>query len=158
MYERENMPKDKKKYKFQKKPQAPENTGFFGGRQRRNKSPEEMREYLKLFLFLITWSIFLSGIYMVCIRLWFEPIMLVYSILGAALFIVWVFYNGGFKKIDFEQIEKPEEESYEEFCAFVGKLKERQKKAKYFLILFIPFPMIMLIDYVIIVWSERLSG
>ena len=95
---------------------------------------------------------------MVCVRLEFAPVMPIYTGLGLILFTIWVFYNGGFKKLDIEKIEKPEETSYEEFCAFINKLKERQRKAKYFLILFIPFPMIMLVDYVIFVWAEKLSG
>ena len=152
------MPKGKKRYRRKINPQVPENTGYFGKREKREKTPEELREYLKLFLFMLTWIIFLSGVYMLCVQLEFAPVMPIYTVLGAALFIVWLIYNGGFKKLDIENIEKPEETSYEEFCAFTAKLKERQKKAKYFLILFIPFPMIMLVDYVIFVWSERLSG
>ena len=95
---------------------------------------------------------------MVCVRLEFEPVMPIYTGLGLILFIVWAVYNGGFKKIDADNLEKPEETSYEEFCAFTAKLKERQRKSKYFLILFIPFPMIMLMDYVIFVWGERILG
>ena len=152
------MPKGKKRYRRKNNPQAPENTGYFGKREKREKTPEEKREYLRLFLFLITWIIFLSAVYMVCIQLEFEPVMPIYTGLGIILFIVWIIYNGGFKKIEVEQLEKPEETSYEEFCAYTDKLKNRQKTAKYFLILFIPFPMIMLMDYVIFVWGERLSG
>ncbi|MCL2099857.1 MAG: hypothetical protein FWH24_05435 [Oscillospiraceae bacterium] len=152
------MPRDKRRYKLKKNPGVPEKTGFLSARPQRVKTPDEKREYLKLFLFLITWVIFLSAVYMVCLQLEFEPVMPVYTGLGAVLFFVWVIYNGGVKKIDTEKMEKPEETSYEEFCAFVDKLKTRQKKAKYILVLFIPFPVIMLADYVIMVWGERIFG
>jgi len=35
---------------------------------------------------------------------------------------------------------------YDEYCGILEKLKERQRKAKYFLILFIPFIVVMLAD------------
>lgn len=156
------MPKDKKRYKIKDKPQTaqnnPEKDGFFGSRQRRERTPDELREHLKLFLFLITWIIFLSGVYMVCMRIEFEFIMPVYLILGTVFFFTWLICNGGFKKFDVGSIEKPEETSYEEFTAFINKLRERQRKAKYFLALSIPFPVIMLVDYTIIVWGERFAG
>jgi len=170
------MPKDKKKYKVKKKPHSSEdnidNTNgnannvdnkagggrFFGNRERRERTPEELREHLKLFLLLVTWIILLSGVYMVCIQLEFAYILPIYLILGTIFFFVWLIYNGGFKKFDFENIEKPEETSYEEFTAFINRLKERQRKAKYFLILFIPFFIVMLMDYTIMAWGERLAG
>ena len=151
------MPKGKKRYKRKDNPRISENVGYFGKRQKPAKTVAQSREHLKLFLFMITWIIILTGIYMLCIQLEFEPVMLVYTVLGVILFFVWFFYNGGFRKIEPEKMEKPEDESYESFCEFIEKLKERQRKAKYFLILFIPFPMIMLIDFTIIVWGERLA-
>lgn len=153
------MPKSKKRYKIKKKhevPEAPQNTGFFANRPKRERTPEEKREYLKLFLFLVTWVVLLTGIYMVCLQLEFEPILPIYLGLGIILFFVWLIYNGGIKKPDIDKIEKPEETSYEDFCAFIDKLKERQRKAKYFLVLFIPFPMIMLVDFTIMAWGEKL--
>ena len=152
------MPKGRKRYTRKNNQQEPENTGFFGDREKREKTPEEKREYLKLFLFMITWIIFLAGVYMVCIRLEFGPVLHIYPAIGLILFIVWLIYNGGFRRIETENLEKPEDTSYEEFCAYVEKLKERQRKAKYFLVLFIPFPMIILADYVILIWGERLLG
>ena len=156
------MPKNKKRYKIKKQPQTPDNQdnsgggGFFSNRKKPDRTPEEIREYLKLFLLLITWIIFLSGVYMVCLQLEFELILPIYLILGVVLFFVWLIYNGGFRKFDLSKIEKPEETSYEEFTAFVHKLRERQKRAKYFLILFMPFFIIMLADYTIMVWGERI--
>ena len=151
------MPKGRKKYKRKDKSSAPENTGYFGNRERRERTQDEAREYLKLFLFMITWIIFLTGVYMAGNQLEFWPIFPIYAGLGLALFIVWLIYNGGFRKIDTEQLEKPEDVSYEEFVAFVANIKARQKRAKYFLVLFIPFPMIMLTHGVILDWAERLS-
>ena len=161
------MPKDKKKYRAKKKPSSANddvnndqagNNGFFGDRVRRERTPEELREYGKLFLMLVGWIILLSAIYMVCIQLEFAYILPIYLILGVVFFFTWLVYNGGFKKFDIEKIEKPEETSYEEFIVFIDRLKERQRKAKYFLILFIPFFMIMLMDYTIMAWGERLGG
>ena len=161
------MPKDKKKYKAKKKPHSTNDDinneqtgsdGFFGDRVRRERTPEEMREYGKLFLMLVGWIILLSAIYMVAIQLEFAYILPIYLIFGVVFFFVWLVYNGGFKKLDIEKIEKPEETSYEEFIVFINRLKERQRKAKYFLIVFLPFFLIMLMDYTIMAWGERLGG
>ena len=161
------MPKDKKKYKAKKKPHSAnddinnsqsDNGGFFGDRVRRERTPEELREYGKLFLMLVGWIILLAAIYMVCIQLEFAYILPIYLILGVVFFFVWLVYNGGFKKMDLEKIEKPKETSYEEFIVFMNRLKERQRKAKYFLIVFLPFFLIMLMDYTIMAWGERLGG
>ena len=149
--------------KFKKKKQPAEETPAiqkykYGQAPKKARTSEEKREYLKLFLYLVGWVIFTTAVYMVCVRLNFEPIMLIYTILGAVLFLIWLVFNGGFKKIDLDKYEKPDDMGYDEFCAFIDKLKERQKKSKYFLILFIPFPLIMLADYIIIVWGDKLSG
>jgi len=84
--------------------------------------------------------------------------MPVYTIAGGALFVVWLIYNGGFKKPDYTQYEKPDEMGYDEYCALLDKLKERQRKAKYFLALFVPFFLIMLVDYVLIFWGDKFAG
>ena len=152
------MPKGRKRYKRRNDLQDTGKTGYFGERDKRERTPDEKREYLKLFLFMITWIIFLSGVYMVCIRLEFGPVLHIYPALGLILFITWLIYNGGFKRIETDNLEKPEDKSYEEFCAYVEKLKIKQRRAKYFLVLFIPFPMIILVDYMILIWGERLFG
>ena len=151
------MPKGKKKYRRKNYTQTPEKSGYFADRPKREKTPEETREYVKLFLFMITWIIFLLGVYMVCNELEFGLIFPIYAGLGLVLFIVWVIYNGGFKKIEVDNLEKPEETSYEDFCAFIEKLKARKRKAKYFLILFMPFILILLVHGAILNWSEMLS-
>ena len=44
------MPKGKKRYRRKNiPPQIPEKTGYFANRPKREKTPEELREYLKLF-------------------------------------------------------------------------------------------------------------
>jgi len=151
------MPKGRKRYKRKINQQAPEKTGYFGKREKREKSPEEMRAYIKLFLFMVTWIIVVLSVYMVCNQLEIGLVFPVYTGFGLVFFILWLIYNGGFQKLEIEQIEKPEEESYEEFCAYIEKLKIRQFKAKYFLALAIPFPMIMLAHGVILHWGERLA-
>lgn len=129
----------------------------YGQSPRKERTPEEKREYLKLMLYLLGWIILLSAIYMTCVQVGFQYIMLIYTVLGGALFIVWLVFNGGFKKIDIDKYEKPEEMGYDEFHRLRNKLKQRQKKSKYYLILFIPFPLIMLMDYIIIVWGDKLA-
>ena len=157
------MAKTYRRFKKKKAPnESPEETSTpvrkYGQSPRKVRTPEEKREYLKLFLYLSGWIIITAGIYMVCVRLEFKYIMLIYEILGIALFLVWLVYNGGFKSPDLTQYEKPDDMGYDEFSAIIEKLKNRKKKSKYFLILFIPFPLIMLMDYIIIVWGAKLAG
>ena len=129
----------------------------YGQSPKKERTPEEKSEYLRLLLYLIGWVVFLAGIYMACIQIGFEYIMIIYEILGIGLFLVWLVFNGGFKKVDLNKYEKPDNMGYDEFSQFIDKLKKRQKKAKYFLILFIPFPLIMMIDYIVIVWGDKLA-
>lgn len=160
------MPKYKKKYKLKRirddeEPEVSPNSRFvgkYGQSPRKERTPEEKREYKKLALYLIGWTIILATVYMTCVMLEFRPIMLIYTIAGGALFLVWLIFNGGFKQIDVTKYEKPDEMGYDEYCRIIDKLKERQRKAKYYLILFLPFLLIMLVDYVIIFWGDKLGG
>jgi len=151
------MPKKIHKYKLKKakKDKEEEKPAI---REKRRRAPEEIKEYKKLAIFLIGWLVFVAAVYIACLQIeeahWVKnqisegiPITpLVYMIVGFALFLVWLVYNGGFKKIDYTQYEKPDEMGYDEYCGILDKLKERQRKAKYFLILFIPFIVVMLAD------------
>jgi len=115
-------------------------------RIKRERSPEEKREYKRLALFLVGWLVFVASLYVMFVQIeeayWIRNEMtegvpvtaLVYIILGAVLFFVWLIFNGGFKKIDVTKYEKPDDMGFDEFCRFIDKLKERQRKAKYFLI------------------------
>jgi len=165
-----------KKYKLKKRRQEEEQEqdnslqsrfiGDYARSPRRERTPEEKKEYKKLALFLVGWFILVASVYFACIQIeeayWIRnrivdgiPVtVLVYMILAAVFFLIWLVFNGGFKKIDFEKYEKPDEMGYDEYQRIIDKLKERQKKAKYFLILFMPFFMVMLIDAFIM----RLSG
>jgi len=116
---------------------------------KKERTPEQIKEYKKLGLLLVGWAILAASVYMVCVQLEFYPIMPIYTFGGAALFLTWLIFNGGFKKIELDKIEKPEEMGYDEFCRFIDKLKERQRKAKYFLALFLPPLVIMLVDWYI---------
>ena len=154
------MAKKHKKYKIKKKEEQEEENspysrflGKYAQSPRRERTPEEKKEYKKLALFLFVWIIFVASVYYACVQLEFAPVMPIYTIAGVVLFVVWLIYNGGFKKIDVAKYEKPVEMGYDEFCRFIDKLKERQRKAKYFLILFIPFIVVMLADW----WIMRLT-
>ena len=155
------MPKTQKKYKRKNKTAEPDEMLYpkskYGQSPKKERTSEEKREYLKLFLYLAGWTIFLAGIYITCSRLDFKPVMFIYTAAGCALFLVWLVFNGGLKKIDIDKYEKPDGMGYDEFCRLRDKLKERQKKSKYYLILFIPFPLIMLTDYIIIVWGDKFT-
>jgi len=134
---------------------------FIGGyarSKRRERTPEEKREYRKLALFLLVWSVFLASVYYTCVQLEFGPVMPIYTVAGAALFLVWLVFNGGFKKIEVEKFEKPDDMGYDEYCSRIEKLKERQRKSKYYLVLFLPFLVIMLVDYLIIVWGAKMAN
>ena len=172
------MAKSKKfKFKKGKEEEKPEDNSlysrFIGGyarSQRKERTPEQKKEYKKLALFLVVWFVFVSSVYYAGIRLeesyWISHhltsgipvIILIYMILGFSLFFVWLIFNGGFKKIDLEKFEKPAEMGYDEYCRRIEQLKERQRKSKYFLILFLPFIVVMLVDFLIIVWGAKLSG
>ena len=157
------MAKNKKRYKVKKaKEQEQEQnqkdtvySRFIGEyarskSQKRERTPDEKKEYKKIALFLVGWVILVASVYYACVQLEFELIMPIYTVLGVVLFFVWLIYNGGFKKVDVDKYEKPVEMGYDEFYRFIEKLKERQRKAKYFLILFIPFIIVMLVDWWII--------
>jgi predicted nucleic acid-binding Zn ribbon protein len=155
----------KKKYKLKKAPEEEKEDstssrfiGKFGQSPRKERTPEERKEYKKLALYLVGWTILLTAIYMTCVTLEFRPVMPIYTIAGGVFFIVWLIFNGGFKKPDYTQYEKPDEMGYDEYCTLLDKLKERQRKAKYFMVLFLPFFLIMLVDYVIIFWGDKLAG
>lgn len=146
----------KKKYKIKKgrdiEKDNPPASGFIGRyarSPRRERTPEQIKEYKKLAALLVGWSILVASVYYTCTQLEFRPILPIYTVALYALFLAWLIFNGGFKKVDVEQYEKPEEMGYDEFCAFIDKLKERQRKAKYFLALFFPFLAVMLIDWFI---------
>ena len=171
------MPK-KKKYKMKKgkkqQDEQEENSpysrfmGEYARSAKRERTPEQKKEYKKLALFLVAWVILVASVYIAGIQIenfyWEKNpdaaaipyTTLIYTIAGLVLFFVWLIYNGGFKKVDVTKYEKPDEMGYDEFCKFIDKLKERQRKAKYFFVLFIPFPLIMITDYIIIVWGEKL--
>lgn len=152
-----------KKFKYKKlKSKAEEYNnakrgGFFSDRPKREITPEQKKEYLHLFLYLMLWLVLTSSVYMTCLTLEFFPIVPVYAVLSLVLFIVYVYFNGGVKRIDPAKFEKPDDMGYDEFQSILDKIRGRHKRSKYFLILFIPFPMILLMDYVIIVWGEKLS-
>jgi len=146
----------KEKDKEEESPQYSRFVGKYGQSPRRERTPEEKQEYKKLALFLLGWLILVASVYFAFVQFENETamfvVMLVYLILAIALFFVWLIFNGGFKKIDVTKYEKPPEMGYDEFCKFIDKLKERQRKSKYFLILFMPFIVVLLVDYVLIRW------
>lgn len=144
-----------KKYKSLKKKRRDETSLPPSPFRRREVTPEQKKEYLKLFIFLLLWSLLLTAIYMTCIRLEFEPIMLIYTAAGGILFLVWLIFNGGVRKIDISKYEKPPEMGYDEFHSFTEKLRERQKRAKIWMVLYMPFLFILAIDYIIIIWSSK---
>jgi len=167
---RKNEPEDDK----ENENEEPKSSGFFGKyarMPRRERTPEQKKEYKKLAAFLFGWCSFVAAVYILFVQIELnnlayldsagaEPefpmmgvVMLAYLILGAALFLVWLIFNGGFKKIDVSKYEKPEDMGYDEFCKFTDKLKERQRKSKYFLILFMPFIIVLLVDW----WIIRLT-
>ena len=131
--------------------------GYFSDRPKREITPEQKKEYLKLFLYLALWLVLTSSIYMTCMAFEIFPIVPVYTVLGLALFWIYIYFNGGVKRIDPMKFEKPEDMGYDEFENVLEKIRKRHKRSKYFLILFIPFPMILLMDYVIMVWGERIG-
>ena len=158
------MPKNTKKYRIKKiKEETDEDNSVFTGKYarspRRERTPEEKKEYKRLALFLVGWVALVASVYFAFVKLENEAmmsaVMLSYLILGAVFFLLWVVFNGGVKKNDVTKYEKPDEMGYDEFCVFIEKLKERQRKAKYFLILFMPFIMVMLVDYLIIIWNPE---
>ncbi|MCL2157948.1 MAG: hypothetical protein FWH48_00905 [Oscillospiraceae bacterium] len=143
-----------KKYKMKKKEEyegseSNESKEIESRFPKKSRTPEQISEYKKLALLLVGWSILSASIYIACVQLEFYPIMPIYTIAAAALFLVWLIFNGGFKKVDVTKYERPEEMGYDEFCKFIDQLKERQKKAKYFLALFFPLVVIMLLDWYI---------
>jgi len=131
--------------------------GYFADRPKKELTPEKKKEFLHLFLYLVLWLVFTASVYITCTAFEFFPIVPIYAVTGLILFFVYVYFNGGIKRIDPAKFEKPDDMGYDEFENILERIRYRQKRSKYFLILFIPFPMILLMDYVIIVWGDKLS-
>jgi len=145
-----------KKYKMKKrKEQEQENPAE--QKVRRERTPEERREHKKIALFLVGWFVLVASVYFAFVQTQNQTVMfgvmLAYLILGVIFFLLWMVFNGGLKKFDPERYEKPDEMGYDEFCSIIDKLKERHRKSKYFMVIFMPFFLVMLIDYLTIVWS-----
>ncbi|MCL2096787.1 MAG: hypothetical protein FWH10_07790 [Oscillospiraceae bacterium] len=141
-------------YKFKKRGEEP---------KRRERSPEQRAEHKKLALFLVGWFILVAAVYFAFTGYFdglgsdYVPVggiifLYVYLILGVVFFLLWLVFNGGFKKFDAERYEKPDEMGYDEFCGIIEKLKERQRKSKYFMALFMPFVIVMPLDFLIMRW------
>lgn len=116
------------------------------------------KENLHLFFAFIAWLIVCAGIYITAVHYEFRPIMIIYSIAGAVLFICYYIANGGIKQRDFSEMQKPPEMGYDEFHTLLEHLKKRQHYKKYLFAAFIPFPLILLCDYMIIFWIPRLMS
>ena len=108
---------------------------------------------VKLLLILLLWCSFTAGLYIVTADMWEPYIQFVYMGLGSVLVIAYTIYNRGLGRVRVENLEKPEDMSVEEFNSEVEKIKVRSNNAKYFIIAFIPFPFIIGIDYLILLWS-----
>ena len=119
------MPKKIKKYKAKRKTEPekeePATSGFFGkyaGRPpRKERTPEQKKEYKRLAVFLVGWWSFVAAVYILFVQIesnkleyldsiGAEPeyslmfgVMLAYVILGVVLFFAWLVCNGGFKKV-----------------------------------------------------------
>ena len=111
------------------------------------------RRKLKLLALLIGWLIFLSSVYMTANTFEFAPVMFVYMGLSVILFLAFYIMNGGLRRIDLSTIEKPPEVGYDDFQNFINYLKRRQEKAQYIFIAFVPFPVILMVDYMILYWT-----
>ena len=151
------MAEKSKKYKIKK---AKEETKIEG--QKRIRTPEEKREYKKLAIFLLLWIILVFSSYFAFVQYCEQTenetviavVMPVYAGLGIIFFLLWMIFNGGLKKFDVTKYEKPEEMGYDEFCKILEKLKERHRQSKYFMVVFMPFFMVFLIDYLLIKWIK----
>ena len=146
----------KKKYKLKKRKEQEQEP--LPVRGRRERTPEEIKEYKKIALFLVGWFILVASVYFAFVQLESEPVMnvvfITYITLGVVFFLFWMVFNGGVKKFDASRYEKPDDMGYDEFCRILDILKKRQKKSKYFMVIFMPFFMVMLIDLLIIIWSS----
>ena len=151
-----------KKYKMKKrKEQEQENP--VEQKVRRERTPEEKREHKKIALLLVGWFVLVAAVYFAVVQfiainepdnlIVYDVLRLAYLILGVVFFLLWMVFNGGLRKFDAERYEKPDEMGYDEFCSIIDKLKERHRKSKYFMVIFMPFFLVMLIDYLTIVWS-----
>ena len=132
----------------------PRKKGFFGS-PGVSHTPEQKRGHFHLAMFLIAWIIITSAVYMTAIQFEFVPILYIYTTAGAALFVAYAITNGGVGRRDLSELEKPPEMGYDEFNTRIEGLKKRLHIAKYLLAAFIPFPFIMIIDFLIIHWTTK---
>lgn len=130
--------------------QNSENTG----KPKRVLTAEQKKQHLKLLIMLIVWSVLLTAVYMTAIRFYFAPILYIYTGAGTAFFIAYYLVNGGLGRRNIEDFKRPYEMPYDEFCVKMEKFKKRLMYAKYLLIAFIPFPFILIIDFLLLSWIE----
>lgn len=116
------------------------------------------KENVRLFLVFLAWLILCAGIYITAVHFEFGAIISIYAITGTVLFLCYYIINGGIKRRDFSEMEKPPEMGYDEFHRLTEHLKKREHYRKYLFAAFIPFPLIILCDYMILFWIPRITG
>ena len=149
------MPKKKSRRKnIENEENTVKKSGFFdSGRERKTRSPEEKRESLRFIGLLVCWGVFLTVVYVLFISVFDSLIILhIYAAAAVLLFIAYFFANGGIARRDFDDMERPDNISEQEFKHFRENLKKRKKLAKLFFVGFIPFVFIICIDYLILIW------
>ena len=149
--------KEQKEQREQEEENNPRFIGNYARSPRRERSPEEKKEYKKLALFLLMWSVFVASVYFAFVRIEDEflmtVVMIAYLALSVVFFFLWLIFNGGISKFDASEYQKPAEMGYDEFCGFIEKLTERHRKSKYFLAVSVPFIVVMLVDFLMIIWG-----
>ena len=160
------MAKKNKKYKI-KKSEKKENEekdspqskfiGEYARSPRKERTPEQKKEYIKLAVILFGTLILAAIIYFTFVLLENETLWLIvmtsYSIIGIVFLLLWVIFNGGLKKFDPDSFEKPAGMGYDEFCEFIETAKERNRKSKYFFALSMPFFIVIIIDFILLYWG-----
>ena len=153
------MAEKPKKYRIKKKTEEVKAAEV---KIKRERTPEEKSEYKKLAVFLLLWFVFIFSAYFAFVQYCEQAgnesvmsvVMAVYAVCGVAFFLLWMIFNGGLQKFDAARYDKPDDMGYDEFCKILDKLKERHRQSKYFMIVFMPFFMVFLIDYLLIKWKN----
>ena len=133
--------------------------------KKRNKysAPEPERrsdiktENFKYLLFMLAFAVIAVGVYVTSVQLEFMPTLYIYFGGAIVCFLVFFFLNGGIAPRKIENIEKPIEMGYDEFSAYLEKLRVNRHRAKYFLAVFLPLLLCLVGDYLITYWGGKMA-
>lgn len=126
-------------------------------KHRNQKEQKEKKPFPVLrLLVLITLTLFFFVLYQVLLRIFFfAPIMYIYTVLGAGLFIAYYAVNAGFSRRLPKRSALPREWSRERTEAFLVSMEKRKRAARVILLFLVPVLLTLFADAMIYLLYEH---